>query len=109
MIYSTTASQMRPAKWMFLILCGKNKYFNQERTMKKLICAGAMVAMAVGGATAYATPGVSGGGKTGVGVSGGGKVMDIGVSGGGKAGVSGGGKTGVGVSGGGKTGVSGGG
>jgi hypothetical protein len=104
---------------MFLILCGKNKYFNQEQKMKKLICAGAMVAMAVGGATAYATPGVSGGGKasvgvsgggkTGVGVSGGGKVMDIGVSGGGKAGVSGGGKTGVGVSGGGKTGVSGGG
>ena len=38
--------------------------------MKKLICAGAMVAMAVGGASAYA--GVSGGGKTAIGVSGGG-------------------------------------
>ena len=85
-------------KLMSLIMCAENKYFNQERKMKKLVCAGATIAMLVGGAAANA--GVSGGGKAGV--SGGGKVSILGVSGGGKASI-------LGVSGGGKSGVSGGG
>ena len=54
-------------------MCAEKNYFNQERMMKKLVCASAVFAMLICGAASAGVGGVSGGGKVALGVSGGGK------------------------------------